>query len=46
MMGRDRSQPRYALSARGKGVAEFARHGDHVTVGAAQLSAKRIERGV
>ena len=45
MIGRDRSQTRDALSARGKGVAQFAGHGDHVTVGAAELSAKRVERG-
>jgi hypothetical protein len=44
MIRRDRSQPCYALSARGKGVAELTRHGDRVTVGAAQLSAKRVER--
>ena len=46
MIGRDCSQTRDALSARRKRVAKLARHGDHVTIGAAQLSVKRIERGV
>ncbi len=35
MIGRDCSQTRDALPARGKGVAQLAGHGDHVTVGAA-----------
>ena len=46
MIGRDRGQTRDALSARGKGVAEFAGHGDRVTVGVAELSAERVERGI
>ena len=45
MIGRDRGQTGHALPARGKGVAQFAGHGDRVTIGGAELGAKRVERG-
>ena len=35
-----------ALASRGKGVAQFAGHGDRVAIGAAQLSMEGVEGGV
>ena len=46
MTGRDRGQAGHALPARGKGVAQFAGHGDCVTIGGTELGAKRVERGL
>ena len=45
MIGRDRRQAADALLSRGKGVAQFAGHGDRVTVGPAQLSVEGVESG-
>ena len=46
MICRDRGESRHALAARGKGVAQFAGHGDRMMVGAAQLSMEAVEGGV
>src|SRR5882762_7329800 len=43
MIRRDCGKTGDALSAGGKSVAEFARHGDHVTVSSAELSAEDVE---
>ena len=46
MTCRNRGESGDALAPRGKGVAQFAGHGDRVTVGAAQLSMEGVEGGV
>ena len=46
MTGGDRSETRDALSARGKGVAQFAGHGDRVMAGVAELGMEGVERGL